>query len=419
MSENSVSVWESVRRAVRRGAARTTELLSCGASRAADRDLSAQGAARRAWLGNLSVLPALAILTSGSAGAQTRKPLPRRAQPGVEERPVVATATPGAGLVDPSKRPFGVDVWNFNRLKAVKLDDPRSQARQKRMPVGKIGGVDMGRLICGSNLIGMNMHARDLPYVQDLAVHYGSIERIWMTMKMLEERGVNTFNLKANNFSRFQLQKYKSEYGGKFQWIADVIAGTDLDRFEPVLIEHLQLEPAAVYLWGGSSDQWYFRKQAGNIVKAYETMRKYGLPVGIGAHRLEPVMFCEKEGLQPDFYFLTFHHDHYWSAHPKENRRPLEMYEPNSPDRMYYHDNLFCADHEQTRDFMQDVKAPWIAFKVMAAGAIPPEDGFRFALQGGADFICAGMFDWQVDKDVRIAIQSVEEAQQRKRPWRA
>jgi hypothetical protein len=95
------------------------------------------------------------------------------------------------------------------------------------------------------------------------------------------------------------------------------------------------------------------------------------------------------------------------------------MYEPNSPDRSYYHDNLFCADHEQTRNFMQDVEAPWIAFKVMAAGAIPPEDGFRFAFQGGADFICAGMFDWQVEKDVRIAIQAVEEAQQRQRPWRA
>ena len=227
-------------------------------------------------LGNLSALPALGILAGGSASAQTGNLQPRHVKPGAKERPVVATATPGASIADPSKQPFGRDVWNFNRLKAVNLDEPKSLAQQKSMPVGKIGGVQIGRLICGSNLIGMNMHARDLPYVQDLAVHYGSIERIWMTMKMLEERGVNTFNLKANNFSRFQLQKYKSEYGGKFRWIADVIAGTNLDRFEPVLVEHLKLDPAAVYLWGGSSDQWYFRKQEGNIVKAYEIMRKYG-----------------------------------------------------------------------------------------------------------------------------------------------
>lgn len=49
--------------------------------------------------------------------------------------------------------------------------------------------------------------------MQDLAVHYGSIERIWMTLKLLEERGVNTFNLKANNFKRFELHRYRFEYG--------------------------------------------------------------------------------------------------------------------------------------------------------------------------------------------------------------
>lgn len=380
--------------------------------------LSPRGADRRAWLSKLSALPALGMLAKGSSEAQSR-PEVQPVSPQFREKPVVATATPGAELASPEEQPFARDIWNFNRLKAVKLDDPKAIARRKQMPTGKIGDVSISRLICGSNLIGMNMHSRDLPYVQDLAVQYGSIERIWMTLKMLEERGVSTFNLKANNFSRFQLQKYRSEYGGKIQWIADVIAGTDIDRFEPVLIEHLKLEPAAVYLWGGSSDQWYFRKQERNIVKAYEIMRKYGIPVGIGAHRIEPVMFSEKEGLKPDFYFLTFHHDKYWSAHPKENRRPLEMFEPNSPDRLSYHDNLFCVDAERTRDFMQDVKVPWIAFKVMAAGAITPEEGFKYAFQNGADFICAGMFDWQVDTDVQIAIRTVEEAGQRRRPWRA
>ena len=47
--------------------------------------------------------------------------------------------------------------------------------------------------------------------------------------------------------------------------------------------------------------------------------------------------------------------------------------------------------------FMQHVKVPWIAFKVLAAGAIPPEDGFDFAFDSGADFVCAGMFDFQLN----------------------
>ena len=82
-----------------------------------------------------------------------------------------------------------------------------------------------------------------------------------------------------------------------------------------------------------------------------------------------------------------------------------------------WHENMFCHNSKETAEFMQNVKVPWIAFKVMAAGAIPPEDGFMYAFQNGADFICVGMFDWQVEEDARIAIKSVAEAKGRKRPW--
>jgi hypothetical protein len=77
---------------------------------------------------------------------------------GWQEKAVTASPTTGA-----TWEPFSVDRFNFARLKALKLDDPKTVARQKRMPAGKIGDATIGRLICGSNLIGMNMHARDLP----------------------------------------------------------------------------------------------------------------------------------------------------------------------------------------------------------------------------------------------------------------
>lgn len=403
MLKNDQSLPGRMKNKALRAMKRAAECLSRHRNAGAEDPATAQPrmhANRRELIGSLGTLPILGVFAGRSSNAQP------------QEKAVVAGATTGT-----TWEPFNVDRFNFTRLKAIDLDSPKTVARQKRMPSGKIGDAVVGRLICGSNLIGMNMHARDLPYVQDLAVHYGSIERIWMTMKMLEERGVNTFNLKANNFKRFELHKYRTIYGGKLQWIADVIAGTELEQFEPVLVEHLKLEPAAVYLWGGSTDQWFHRKQEGNIVKAYEIMRKYGVPVGIGAHRIEPIMFCEKEGLKPDFYFLTFHHDRYWSAHPRENRRFLEMFEKNSPDHSMYHDNMFCIDAEKTSAFMRNVKVPWIAFKVMAAGAITPQDGFSYAFNNGADFICAGMFDWQVDQDVEIAIKTIAAAKDRKRPW--
>ena len=95
----------------------------------------------------------------------------------------------------------------------------------------------------------------------------------------------------------------------------------------------------------------------------------------------------------------------------------MEMYEKESEDHAEYHDNMFCRDHEETVAFMQDVKVPWIAFKVLAAGAIGAEDGLTYAFAGGADFACLGMFDFQVKQDVELTRKAITESMNRKRPW--
>jgi hypothetical protein len=66
---------------------------------------------------------------------------------------------------------------------------------------------------------------------------------------------------------------------------------------------------------------------------------------------------------------------------------------------------------------MKTVDKPWIAFKTLAAGAIHPRDGFKYAFNNGADFICAGMFDFQVIEDIIIAKDAISKAS-RQRPWR-
>jgi hypothetical protein len=298
------------------------------------------------------------------------------------------------------------------------LNDTKVAARQKTMPVGKIGNLTLGRLMSGSNLISMNMHARDLDYVSALAWHYNSEERIFMTLKRCEEFGINSIVLKNHNFKHFRLSKYWSEWGGKMKWIADVIT-TDINKYERLLVEHLELGASAAYLWGGASDVWYHQNKKGNIIRAFEIMKKYDIPVGICAHRLEPIVFCEKEGIKPDFYMKTLHHDRYWSAHPKANRRFMEMYEKDSPNHAEYHDNMFCHNHEETVAFMKEVKVPWIAFKVLAAGAIGAKDGIQYAFESGADFICLGMFDFQVKQDAEIARKIIARTKNRRRPWSA
>ncbi len=351
---------------------------------------------RRKLLGTLATLPFVGVLGAAGKGRGDDTEVAAKQAP-----PIIVSVA---------------DANAYRRLKQLDLNAPATATQRKQMPTGRIGDLEIGRLISGSNLISMNMHARDLSYVNDLAGGYNTQERIFMTMKMCEEQGGNSIVLKDHNFQHFALEEYWTQWGGQMVWHADIIT-TDIDQYERRLEQHLELGASTVYLWGGASDIWFHQGKQENIIKAYELMRLYDVPVGIGAHRLEPIMFCEREGLKPDYYIKTLHHDQYWSAHPQENRTFLEMFQAESPEHDKYHDNMFCHNHQETIDFMQDVKVPWIAFKVLAAGAIPPEEGIQYAFDNGADFICLGMFDFQVEQDARLVRQCVARAQNRKRPW--
>ena len=78
---------------------------------------------------------------------------------------------------------------------------------------------------------------------------------------------------------------------------------------------------------------------------------------------------------------------------------------------------MWCLNPEETIAFMGTVAKPWIAFKVLAAGAIRPESGFKFALENGADFLCVGMFDFQVEQDAALMRELLPQFQNRERAW--
>jgi hypothetical protein len=82
------------------------------------------------------------------------------------------------------------------------------------------------------------------------------------------------------------------------------------------------------------------------------------------------------------------------------------------------HDNIWSLAPKETIQFMKTVAKPWIAYKVLAAGAIHPREGFEYAFTNGADFVAAGMFDFQIAEDAILA-RRVLSAIRRERPWRA
>ena len=80
---------------------------------------------------------------------------------------------------------------------------------------------------------------------------------------------------------------------------------------------------------------------------------------------------------------------------------------------------MWCLNPKETIAFMKTVNKPWIAFKVLAAGAIYPRQALPFAFSNGADFIAVGMLDFQIVENCKLAAKVIRLTQKRERPWQA
>ena len=86
------------------------------------------------------------------------------------------------------------------------------------MPRGKIGDLEISRLLLGGNLLTHYTHSRDLQYVYSLAKHYNTDEKILETLAVAEEHGINTVVVHNVPATIAVLQKHRQR-GGKMQWI--------------------------------------------------------------------------------------------------------------------------------------------------------------------------------------------------------
>ncbi len=288
------------------------------------------------------------------------------------------------------------------------------------MPMGKLGNLNVSRLIAGHNLVGATAHARDLIYVSQLLRAYFTDEKILDTYRKYEEAGINTAFLRVEARQLMLAKKYRDECGGKLQWMAQLVVNEkDLTHDLDLAME---TGANAAYIRGLEGDRFFKAGKLDLIAKAVEKVKACKIPAGIGSHLLDTLIAVEKEGIPADFYFKTFNSAQYWSAGPA--LQPDPHWKPGKEELVQSeyapgnHDNLWETTPAQTKAFFEKVEKPFIAYKVLAAGAIHPRDGFEYAFANGADFISVGMYDFQIAEDVNITKEIFEKKPARTRPWR-
>jgi hypothetical protein len=293
-------------------------------------------------------------------------------------------------------------------------EDSRASTGGGKMQYGQIKNLKVSRVFCGGNLIGGWAHSRDLMYVSDLVKAYHTDDKVFQTFELAEEMGINT--VLTNPVSDRVINRYWNERGGKIQWFSDCASGKDIKEG---IKRSVDSGAHGVYVQGGLADKAVHDGKVAALGEALEYIKEFKVAGGLGAHDLETIKACVKAGFKPDFWVKTIHPDNYWSATPKENRREFDVIGPASRDHNQYHDNMYCRNPEETVEYMKGLEEPWIGFKVLAAGAISPREGFKFAFEAGADFLCVGMFDFQVRENALIAQRVLAGEIQRARPWRA
>ena len=283
------------------------------------------------------------------------------------------------------------------------------QKSANAFPTGRIGNVQISRLIIGGNQFSGWSHSRDQAYLRDLFLAYSTEQKIMETLEKCEQEGVNAIITSASGY----LSKYWNQRGGKIQWIAQT--HPKANDLTTNIKQAIDSGAVGAYIQGGVGDSFVKNGRVDLLGKAVDFIKSNGLIAGIGGHSIEVPIAVEKAGINVDFYMKTLHHGNYWSATPKDKRVDFNVDSGSLLD----HDNIWSITPEKTIEFMKTVSKPWIAFKVLAAGAIHPREGFKYAFDHGADFVCVGMFDFQVRENAIIARDAVADAATRPRPWRA
>ena len=165
---------------------------------------------------------------------------------------------------------------------ATPLATGNPPAPQAATWTGKIGKLELSRLMLGGNLISGYAHSRDLHYVPQLMRHYNTREKIVETLTLAEQHGINSINTYITD-DHSALKRYWKEHGEKIKWIVAAnpspMSANPFEEIDKAVEEGAH----AIYIEGVCADV-LVQRSMDLMKRTVEHMRTKGVPIGIGAH---------------------------------------------------------------------------------------------------------------------------------------
>jgi hypothetical protein len=311
-----------------------------------------------------------------------------------------------SSLLGSAAVPLGLSAQNNESPPSRPVGGGGATGPRESLPHGRIASQQFSRLMMGGNLIAGWSHSRDLPYVSTLMRRYNTPAKIRETLESGESNGITAINTWVMDDNSQIFDHWKA--GGKMKWFAQarLDAGGGFSQIQKAIDEGA----VGVHLTGDTAEGLLNAGKFEKVGETVEFIKSRKRIAGVGAHDLRVIVECEKSKLDVDFYQKTFHSLDYYTAPRADETGALGA-----------HDNSWCQDPQAVIDVMAKVTKPWIAFKILAAGAVPPIRAFPYAFNSGADFILVGMFDWQIAEDVKLARRVLAVVSgpnsKRTRPW--
>lgn len=248
-------------------------------------------------------------------------------------------------------------------LDGVEAVADATPAQRPKLPLIRLGDVEVSRLILGSNPFFGFAHRGGTDIGRQMKEYYTE-ERVMAVMDAAAERGVTAVWTPCYDRWIRLWNRYR-EAGGKLKtWI-----GQPDDRpaqMKDAITACAENGGKAVCIQGVRVDEQVRARRFDVLHEWLEHIKSLGLPAGIATHRPETHLLAEEHGLPTDFYHQC-------------------LYQPEN-----YGDT--CRD--QALATIAKLEKPVVAYKVLAAGRLEPGVAFPHVFERlmPKDGICVGVF---------------------------